>query len=463
MSDNDLALTAHLMRRAGFGATREELEELSTRSYESLVDDLIDPERFPQIEDDVLDRYYGEITIHNNPGTWLYRMVNTRRPLEEKMVLFLHQVFATAYSKDSAPYSHLVQLDLFRRVALSDWRTILIEVSKDPLMISWLDNSENHKDEPNENYGREVLELFSMGIGSYTEDDVKECARAFTGWTFAQPIPLYPCGHFVTEFEFLAEDHDDGRKSFLGHTGNFNGEDIIDIIVRQPATAEFVTRHLYSFFVADEPQVPAWSVEPPRDPKAIDALSQEFIDTGGSLRPVLRLLFNSDFFKEARYARVKSPAELVAGTIKLAGTHRFPDPGLVQLGEAPEYMGQHLTNPPTVEGWHTGHEWIDGGALTERVNFAADELGDVTKPGVREMIERISGDGSAISPEELVDRSLDLVGPVVVSGVTRDSLLGHFQSTGDLTFETETDRERSEALIARALQLAVSTREYQFA
>ena len=122
------------------------------------------------------------------------------------------------------------------------------------------------------------------------------------------------------------------------------------------------------------------------------------MDTGGSLRPVLRLLFNSDFFKEARYARVKSPAELVAGTIKLAGTHRFPDPGLVQLGEAPEYMGQHLTNPPTVEGWHTGREWIDGGALTERVNFAADELGDVTKPGVREMIERLSGDGSAISP-----------------------------------------------------------------
>ena len=326
MPDNDLALTAHLMRRAAFGATREELEELSARSYESLVDDLLNPERFPPVEDDVLDRYYGEITIHNNPGTWLYRMVNTRRPLEEKMVLFLHHVFATAYSKDSAPFSHLVQLDLFRRIALTDWRTILVEVSKDPLMISWLDNSENHKDEPNENYGREVLELFSMGIGSYTEDDVKECARAFTGWTFTQPIPLYPCGHFVPEFEFVAEDHDEGPKSFLGHSGNFNGEDVIDIIARQPATAEFVTRHLYSFFVADEAQVPAWSVEPPRDPEAIEALSQEFMDTGGSLRPVLRLLFNSDFFKEARYARVKSPAELVAGTIKLAGTHRFPDP-----------------------------------------------------------------------------------------------------------------------------------------
>ena len=463
MSDNDLALTAHLMRRAGFGATRWELEELSIRSYESLVDDLLNPERFPEIEEDVLDRYYPEITIHNNPGTWLYRMVNTQRPLEEKMVLFLHHVLATAYSKDGAPFSHLVQLDLFRRIALTDWRKILIEVSRDPLMISWLDNSENHRDELNENYGREVLELFSMGIGSYTEDDVKECARAFTGWTFTQPIPLYPCGHFLPEFEYVAEDHDEGVKSFLGHTGNFNGEDVIDIIVRQPATAEFVSRHLYSFFVADEAQVPAWSAEPPRDPKAIEALSRKFIETGGSLRPVLRLLFNSDFFKEARYARVKSPAELVAGTVKLAGTHRFPDPGLVQLGEAPEYMGQHLTNPPTVEGWHTGQEWIDGGALTERVNFAADELGDVSKPGVRDLIGRLRGDGSAITPEDLIDRSLDLVGPVVVSDVTRNSLLGHFRSDGDLTFETDADGERSEALIARALQLAVSTREYQFA
>ncbi len=463
MSGNDLALTAHLMRRAGFGSTREELEKLSARSYESLVDDLLHPERFPPVEEDVLDRFYGEITIHNNPSTWVYRMVNTSRPLEEKMVLFLHHVFATAYSKDSAPFSHIVQLDMFRRVGLTDWRTILTEVSKDPLMISWLDNSENHKDEPNENYGRELLELFSMGIGSYTEEDVKECARAFTGWTFTQPIPLYPCGHFAPEFEFVEEDHNDGEKTFLGHTGNFNGQDIIDIIVNQPETATFVSRHLYNFFVADEPQVPAWSVEPPTDPEAIAALSQEFLDSGGSMRSVLHLLFNSDFFKDAKYARVKSPAELVAGTIKLVGTHRFPDPGLVDLGEAPEFMGQHLTNPPTVEGWHTGQEWIDGGALTERVNFAADQIGDLTKPGVQRLVARLSGLGPVLSPEDLVDRSLELIGPVVVSDTTRNSLLDHIRPGGDLHFETKEEREKSETRIAGMLQLAVSTREYQFA
>jgi uncharacterized protein (DUF1800 family) len=330
-------------------------------------------------------------------------------------------------------------------------------------MISWLDNSENHKDEPNENYGREILELFSMGIGNYTEDDVKACARAFTGWSFTQPIPLYPCGHFIPEFEFVARDHDEDEKTFLGNTGNFNGEDVIDIIVRQPATAEFVTRHLYNFFVADEPQVPAWSVEPPTNPEAIDAMAQQYLDSGGGIKPVLRMMFNSDFFKEARYARVKSPAELVAGTIKLVGTYQFPDPGLVDLGEAPEFMGQHLTNPPTVEGWHTGQEWIDGGALTERVNFAADQIGDSTKPGVRMLVSRLSGDGSPMSPERLVDSSLELLGPVVVSDTTRDSLIAHIRPGGDLRFDDTEARERSEARIARMLQLAVSTREYQFA
>ena len=246
-------------------------------------------------------------------------------------------------------------------------------------------------------------------------------------------------------------------------TGNFNGEDVVDIIVRQPATAEFVSRHLYSFFVADEAQVPAWSVEPPRDPRGHRGPVPGVHRHRRQPEARAAVAVQRRLLKEARYARVKSPAELVAGTVKLAGTHRFPDPGLVQLGEAPEYMGQHLTNPPTVEGWHTGQEWIDGGALTERVNFAADELGDVTKPGVRYLVERLSGDGSPISPEDLVDRTLDLVGPVVVSDVTRTSMLDHFRSDGDLTFETEQDRARSEALIARALQLAVSTREYQFA
>ena len=133
-------------------------------------------------------------------------------------------------------------------------------------MIFWLDNNQNHGTAVNENWGRELLELFSLGAGNYTEEDVREASRAFTGWTFETKIPRLPYGRFPWKFEYRPEDHDDGEKTFLGHKGNFNGEDIIDIVVQQPACAKFICRHLYNFFVADEPQVPAWRSEPPRDP-----------------------------------------------------------------------------------------------------------------------------------------------------------------------------------------------------
>ena len=461
--NGDIPLIAHLMRRAGFGATRDELEEFAARSYESVVDDLMNPERFPEFETDVLERYYGEITINIYPAKWIYRMVNSQRPLEEKMALMWHQVFATGYSKDGAPWASGNQIDLFRRIGLSDFRTILVELSREPLMLSWLDNNENHKAQPNENYGRELLELFSMGIGNYTEDDVKECARAFTGWAYKSLIPLYPCGHFVPEFVYQEDDHDDGVKTFLGETGRFNGEDIIDIIVKQPATARFLCRHLYNFFVADEPPVSAWSVQPPGDPGAIETLVGAYFDSGGDIRSILGVLFNSDFFKEARFKRVKSPAELVAGTIKLVGTYRSPEPWVMDLPNAVTFMGQMLFNPPTVEGWHTGKDWIDGGTLNERVNFAVDQVGDVTKPGVRTIVDRLSGEGASTSPEQLVDEILELAGPMTVSDETRSGLLEHAEPGGELRFGTGPERAESEARIARMLQLVVSTREYQFA
>ena len=462
-NSEDIALMSHLMRRAGFGATRDELEEYAARSYESVVDELINPERFPEFETDVLERFYGESGINMYPSKWVYRMVNSHRPLEEKMALMWHQIFATSYSKDGAPWASGNQIDLFRRIGLSDFRTILVELSREPLMLSWLDNNENHKDQPNENYGRELLELFSMGIGNYAEDDVKDCARAFTGWTFKSLIPLYPCGHFVPEFEYRVEDHDDGVKTFLEETGRFNGEDIIDIIVKQPATARFLCRHLYNFFVADEPQVSAWSVKPPADPEAIETLTEAYFDSGGDIRSILGLLFNSEFFKQARFRRVKSPAELVASTIKLVGTYRSPEPGVADLKNATTFMGQMLFYPPTVEGWHTGQEWIDGGTLNERVNFAVDQVGDVNKPGVRAIIDALSAEGESLTPEQLVDRTLDLAGPLTVREETRSGLLGHAEPGGELRFGTGPERAESEARIGRMLQLVVSTREYQFA
>ena len=469
MSDKEIALVSHLMRRAGFGATRAEIEELSEKSYEDIVEDLLHPERTEDLEEDVLKRYNIELSYHDAyqlwSGRWIWRMINSRRPLEEKMALFWHHVFATAWYKSEHSPTIIKQIETFREVGMTDLRTVLVELAKDPAMNYWLDNCENHADQPNENWGRELLELFSMGVGNYTEDDIKNAARAFTGWTFKQPIPLYPYGHYESSFEYLPEDHDDSEKTFLGHTGNLNGEDIIDIIIQQEPTFRFLARHLYNFFVADEPRVPAWDIEPPNDPEAIDALVAAFKEGNGDIKTVLRTLFNSDFFKDAQFKKVKNPAELVAGTIKLVGTYDLlPAPGqsVGALSGATSVMGQSLMNPPTVEGWHTGHEWIDGGTLNERVNFAVNQFNDLSAPGVQDIISRLS-EGGTLSPDQLVDNCLDLVGPLEVGDDTRTALSACADSVGDVDLGSDEARTENAGKVARMLQLIVASREYQFA
>ncbi|MHB8573785.1 MAG: DUF1800 domain-containing protein [Dehalococcoidia bacterium] len=466
-AESDLALYAHLMRRAGFGATRDELEELAGRGYGAVVDDLLHPERFPEVDEDILRRYFPSLVHHDTPATWnarwMYRMINSKRPLEEKLALFWHGLFATGWDKSEHTPSSISQIEMFRRNALAPLRTILIELSKDPAMIYWLDNSENHRDAPNENYGRELMELFSMGLGNYTETDVKMAARAFTGWTVTQPIPIYPYGYYPTQFVYRPEDHDDSEKTFLGETGRFNGEEIVDIIARQPCTARFIARHLYNYFVADEPQVPAWNILPPADPEAVDTLVETYFASDGSTREMLRVLFNADFFKEAQAKRIKSPIELVVGTIKLSGTHRFPEPGLLALPGAAGLMGQRMMNPPTVEGWHTGKEWIDGGTLVERVNFAVNEVADTSKPGIQVIVNRLNAAAKPLSPVEFVDACLDLCGPLRAGAETRAGLLRFAESGGDLDFATSEQRQQSTARVGRMVQLIVASREYQFA
>ena len=468
MADDKVALFAHLMRRAGFGATRPELEELALREYAAVVEDLVNPERFPPIEDDILERYYTNLNswepINVYAGAWMYRMINSKRPLEEKMALFWHHVFATGFHKNEHVPAAVDQIAMFRRNGLSKFRDILLDLSRDPAMIDWLDNAENHNGAINENYGRELLELFSMGVGNYTETDIKEASRAFTGWTFEQPIPLYPCGLFQARFAYRADDHDDGEKTFLGHTGRFNGQDIIDIIVRQPATARFICRHLYNFFVADEPQVPAWETVPPQDPDAIETMVEAFTDSDGEIRTVMQVLLNSDFFKDARYQKVKSPAEFVVGAARLSGVHRFPQPGLGNLVNAAVVMGQFLFNPPTVEGWHTGKEWIDGGTLNERVNFAVDLVADTSKPGISQLINSLRTDSvqtGRLNPQEFVDKCLDRVGALEVEDNTRAVLIRHAESIGGLDLNDDDDRVASN--VASVLRLIVSSMEYQFA
>ena len=459
MSDKDISLIAHLMRRAGFGASRDELESLAARGYDAVADDLVHPERSEDVDEALVSRYYRTSTGKDH---WLYRMINSRRPLQEKMTLFWHHVFATGFSKINHNVVSDAQITTFRRIAMSDIKTILAELSRDAAMLFWLDNNENHKADPNENYGRELLELFSMGAGNYTELDLKMASRAFTGWTFQQPIPLYPHGNYPAEFDFREDDHDAGDKSFLGHSGPFNGEDIVDIIVKQPATARFISRHLYTFFVADEPPVALWRTSPPRDPEAIETLVDAYFESEGDVPRMLEALFTSDFFKEAQFQRVKSPTELVTGIMKLSGVHKSPEPGIAAYVSAAGLMGQALMDPPTVEGWHTGREWINGGTLNERVNFAVNELSDPGKPGVQAIIDRLAGNGASLTPEELVDRCLDLAGPVPVEESTREALLAYARSGGELRLAAESGRDEGTARVAHLLQMIVATREYQF-
>jgi uncharacterized protein (DUF1800 family) len=308
------------------------------------------------------------------------------------------------------------------------------------------------------------LELFSLGVGmdgefNYSEDDVKEAARAFTGWTVTNSIPRYPYGKYEASFMYDPRDHDDDEKTFLGETGNFNGEDIVDIIVKQPATARFVARHLYNFFVADDVQVPAWKDTPPQDIEAINMLEEEYFRSNYNITSMLRLLLKSDFFKNSMFAKVKSPAETVVGTIKLVGDFKFPKPGLDMMTMTIRYMGQDLLNPPTVEGWHTGREWIDSGTLVERINFTADQLGNTAHSGVQDIINRLKSVGPVMTADQLVDGCLENLGAYRLADETRNQLLELAVSNGEM----RTDSEEFPGQVATMLQSIVATTEYLFA
>ena len=465
MASEQMDLMAHLMRRAGFGAGRGELEARAAKGYEATVEELLDPESEPVDRYEFLRYIPGFFKPITSPGmgsaAWLHHLINSQRPLEEKMVLFWHQIFATGQSKVDHYHELLAQVDMFREKGMSNYRELLLSLAKDPAMIYWLDNCDNHEYAVNENWGRELLELFSMGVGNYTEDDVRDCSRAFTGWTISAVPPRNYYSRFNWDFEYREEDHDDGEKTFLGQTGRFNGEDIIDIVCQQPATSRFIARHLYSFFVADEPQVPAWSVTPPRDTEAIDTLAAAFIESGYDIKAVLRTLFLSDFFKNARYTKIKNPAEVVVGTLRLVGGAEFPAPGIGELARQPGYMGQDLLNPPSVEGWHTGVEWVNSGSLMKRINFAAGMLGDLERPGIRDIVERLRSKGDLV-PEDFVDNCLDLVGPLQVKPETRQQLLDRANEGGAIHWNKRADAADPTARVGEMLQLIASVREYQY-
>ena len=405
VADWDYDKAAHLIERAGFGATPPEIERLAAMTPDAAVDELVnytpvdnsatpafdpspiwDPgmDPFPKSRADavriaretgssmgvdmlpdgtqrrlqpVVNKFFyglrsNAIETQRLALWWAERMLVTRRPLEEKLTLFWHGHFATGNTKVRDTRMMLRQNEMLRANAAGSFRDLLAGILTDPAMLVYLDNGENRKGHPNENFGRELLELFTMGVGNYTEQDIREASRAFTGWT-----------NDVLEFRFDPATHDDGEKTFLGRTGAFNGDDIIDIILDTPVTADYISAKLYRFFVREE-----------LDESTRVALGATFRDAGYELKPLLRRVFLSrDFYSQASYAtQVKSPVHLVVSTYRKLGLTALPT--IPDFGRLPARLGQTLFNPPNVAGWAGGRTWITPASLLERGNLFRDVL-----------------------------------------------------------------------------------------
>ena len=283
---------------------------------------------------------------------WANRMVASPRPLEEKMALFWHGHFASNEAKVRDYRKLLSQLELFQKHGAGNFRELTIAVAQDPAMLSFLDAGVNVKGASNENFAREIMELFTMGVGHYTEKDIREAARAFTGWNYVD-----------TKFVVNSDQHDDGEKTFLGQTGRFDGVDVINIIMKQPATADFIAGKVYRFFVRQQ-----------LSPELQKQLGTILRDGNYEIRPLLEKIFLSrDFYSPASVGtQIKSPVELVVSTYRKLGLKSIP--GVPDFNLATSALGQQLFSPPTVAGWAGGQSWITPGLLLERGNFARDVL-----------------------------------------------------------------------------------------
>ena len=446
------SLIAHLMRRAGFGCNFDQIEELSLQEYDDIVDQLLEPSFNLPPDQDLLERYFiasveARTARHADPQ-WTWRLAKSKKQLEEKIALFWHGLLAVGGIKLDHGLAMLEEIDLFRKYGLGNFNTLLLKISQDPGMMYWLDNQNSHKEAPNENYGRELLELFSMGIdengeGVYTEDDVKSAARAFTGWASKPTPPPFFLGPFPMEFTFNVNDHDDSEKEFLGEKGNFNGEHIVEMVSRHPSTAKFICMRLYLYFVSEEEN---WT--------EINKLSQVYLDTDGNIKKVLEYMFKSDHFKskEIMFKKVKSPSDLVFGITRVVDRFEIPELDSAELASNTNLMGQFLLNPPSVEGWHEGEEWIDSGSLIERINYASEEISNTSSKGVKRLLEIIKSKDSK-DDEEFINLCLDSLGYIQISDRSQKIINEHLKIN---KYENDEDK------IMDVLKIIVSTPDFQY-
>lgn len=430
---------AHLMRRMCFGGSPDDINTLVDKGRESAVDYLVD---YGSIDNRALDDLLAasfDLTDPRDNTTfndgeirrwWFTRMVLSKRQFEEKMTLFWHNHFATALSKVQDPLMFAQNLTL-RTYAVDKFDTLLLKTAQDPAMLIWLDGITNDRESANENYARELQELFTMGINdpvtgeaNYTESDVKEIARAFTGWKFRQPNRNDP-NPLNYQFFINANEHDSGPKTVYGVTANYEGQDIVEIISARRATARFLVKKLFTFFVYPLSSSPA-------DKATIEKFADVYMRQNHSIKELVRAIFKSDEFFSARaqFALVKQPIELVVGAIRMLGAQYVT--GSISGGrgatsnvlyQLARGMGQDALNPPDVSGWDLNEGWVNTANLLNRFNFGNSLVTNrrMDRPGAfvtnDQLMKYTKGNA-----KKTVNRFLEVLGPLVIDTPTNKNL-----------------------------------------
>ncbi len=462
----DSVKAAHLLNRAGFGGTEDEIKRVMELGPVEAVEWLLD---FPDAgaeeisQDDVPDlsgvegyprsyREAQEITrgmteqermayrqklmrvnreaVLATGAWWVKRMADGPYRLQEKLTLFWHGHFTTSARDERSAALLWQQNELLRRQAAGNFGKFVADISHDPAMLDYLNNQQNRKQKPNENYARELMELFTLGIGNYSENDIKEAARAFTGW-----------GHDGDKFIFRKYDHDNGQKQFFGRKGNLDGQDVIDAILDHRACAPYIAGRLFSFFAYEN-----------FEPEITEGLGQLLRQEKWNLRPLLRTIFTSETFYSDKSigTQIKSPVQLVVGTSRLLGL----DPPVGRgLGEALAKMGQVPLEPPNVKGWPGGRAWINTSTLFVRYNTAARMVAGESVDGRR---PRMGGGGSIAlastpgkEPYEIVDA---WVARLIQRPIDSEKRRVLTESLGD---------KPTDESVKKMVQLLVSTPDYQ--
>jgi uncharacterized protein (DUF1800 family) len=433
--------TAHLLRRFGLGASEAELDYYGEGGHRAAIDRLIN---FEEVQDnwiyplEMVRNPQGNLPMQAVQAFWYSRILTTNRPLQEKMTLFWHDHFATSGMKVDVGLIMDNHVNLLRTHALGKFPTMLEEVSKDPAMLFWLDNHENLKGKPNENFAREVMELFTLGIGHYSEKDVQEAARAFTGWTFGRTLrggriargekPRAGMG-----FAFDQLQHDDGEKSVLGRRGAFNGDDVLKILCDEPQTPRFITRKMWEWFAYPNPDI-----------NLVERLATRYRQSGMDNKVLVRAIMESPEFysEEAEKGVIKSPVDFCISTSRALGLGAYQIQLLNQAQNAEDEnaqrrplalgglllqttkaMGMTLMMPPDVAGWEIGQGWISSATMVERMKWADrlfSNLGRPVNPGgggaaIARQLRSVQDEyyfqmvGGTSSPEEMVDQFLSII------------------------------------------------------